>query len=141
MFTGLVFAQEQSLHCQDVVHIFTLDNIILRSHSQQLILLENIGQEDIILDKVNKNVSASAGWASELAPNHYSILATNQRNFALKCLRKQDYSNISCKANIKVCQINNIAIGKASKGSYWVTENAELHTLSQTLKQRGFIIR
>lgn len=86
---------------------------------------------------------ASAGWASNLKPNHWSALMMTTKEFTLNCRKKindSHYASVACAQVLQVCRFK-VCHAKDKKslyGNYWLSENkSRMHTL-ETIKDRDF---
>lgn len=97
-------------------------------------LLHNTSHETLILDHKKANVGAGAGWASEIAPNHWSAMMISDKQFNLQCsvVGKNGFEKRDC-AVLKVCQPKNMAIIQA-EGNYWTEEDKSLTDLKKNLE-------
>lgn len=113
---------------------------------QLIVALHNQGSESITVDHVEPDPGASAGWASELSPNHWSLLmiANNRRRqhpFIMECYRFDKHHNLkhlNCSHYINYQYLHLKLPDKLSNGgSFWLTENKAPGKLVASLKQRG----
>lgn len=121
--------------------------ISMPANTQQTIVLHNTGSKSLILNHPTPNPGASAGWASKIAPNHWSILVLQnnkprERHFLINCHHMKDddyqFQKMNCSQYLSN-QHKHIQLPKklTKNGSFWLTENKPLAKLNKALKKRG----
>jgi|GEM_PF-5709059 len=76
------------LNCEDSHYSISDSFFLLNADGpqQQLYLIQNVSGEPLILSHYQPTPEgASAGWFSELKPNHWSALAMDKEKFVLSC--------------------------------------------------------
>lgn len=108
----------------------------LKTGEAGVYLLHNTSKETLTLDHRKKDAGASAGWASQIAPNHWSAIILSDREFHLQCtvMGKNGVEAKDC-AVLKVCQPRNMAIIQA-EGNYWTEEDKSLTNLTKNLEEK-----
>jgi hypothetical protein len=149
VISGYAYAQLEKkadlpLSCDDSGYNFTDDRLNLANNSssaieQRVYLIKNIGSAQIWLNHEIDNVSASAGWATELQPEKWTALMLDKQNFELKCVEIKPGAEqvIPCQAILQICQLQHMQFSKSSKGSYWAAENLAIDEIWDKLEKRG----
>lgn len=122
--------------------------VSIPAKSQKAVVLHNTGTQSIILNHPVPDPGASAGWASKLNPDHWSVLQLHNNNareslFLITCHRQtknNQFSEVNCLKHIKHYQIKFKLPKKLHNGDFWLTENKQHKQLKQALKKRGVSI-
>jgi len=112
-----------------------------KSNHLYLYVFYNSSNFPFIINHEPKHPAASAGWASQINPHHFSALLSNQPNFTMTCGRitPGHYQYYQCKALLKACAISQFTTPDNSSGSYWAAENQNSYSdLINAMAQRGF---
>lgn len=138
------FAASQTqlpLQCKNNNYRFQQDQLILSTQdsAQHLFLLHNRSTKSIFVNHEKIPPSASAGWASQLDPTHWSAMATQQKDFAISCSSTESghFAKLSCRSVLTACVIPNAAFPKNLQNmAFWVAENKERKTIIPAVKKR-----
>jgi hypothetical protein len=99
-------------------------------------LLHNTSKETLTLDHRKKDAGAGAGWASQIAPNHWSAIIISDPQFNMQCTTTtKDGLQVRDCAVLKICQPKNMAIIQA-EGNYWTEEDKSLRDLKKNLNDK-----
>lgn len=112
-----------------------------KGKTQQLYLVTNTSKHTIWLTHTKQDPGASAGWASQLAPNQWSALAMDRAGFAFDCTESKPghEQRVTCQEVLAACQ-QNATFPKKLSGAFWVAENLPLDQLLSSVEQRGIIL-
>ncbi|PIZ03935.1 MAG: hypothetical protein COY58_06720 [Gammaproteobacteria bacterium CG_4_10_14_0_8_um_filter_38_16] len=120
-------------------------NVLLFSQhtsKPRLYVMENTAHYPIWVTHEKKhNPGASAGWASQIMPMHWSSLLVTRRHFSLTCQRQAKsgrISTVSCSAVLRVCQFSQFFSKNPISGGYWVAESLPYAALEAHIRKRGF---
>lgn len=133
--------------CTTTQFSFQQGNIVLTpplSAVGTIYIFYNRSNRAFFLDHPVARPSASAGWGSELQPQHYSAILMNQSPFTLTCtaLSKMGPGQaLNCREVVKVCRLQSATITlKSLPGSYWLVENVTRRALYAGIQKRGFAL-
>lgn len=132
--------------CQPVTKLMHHGMWQLQFDKNKLLVIANVSQSRILLDKHDAadNPGASAGWASMIAPGHYSALHYHG-SFVLQCRRIDVQFHTAMVNCAKVLKLYWLPVTAKSadmlNGGYWVSENKSKTQLYHVILQRGFSIR
>jgi len=107
----------------------------------RLYAIKNKSDKAIWLTHQKKNPSASAGWDTQIMPNHWSVILVTERNFDLQChfqTKSEGMKDVPCKKFLNVCQFNDFSSKHPIEGGYWVVENVLFPALEPRMHARGF---
>jgi hypothetical protein len=140
-FSLAASATELPITCQNSNYKFQNDQLLLstQTKTQQLYLLHNRSTQTILINHQKIPAGASAGWMSELAPQHWSAITVNQKNFTLTCSPSQPGNTVnkSCQQLLTVCFVPNAVFPKNLQNSaFWITENQTAKKIIAAIKQR-----
>ena len=144
-FSTSIFAIEKfPTFCQISGIHFGKDGVLLYAQhtaKPRLYAIKNKSHKAIWLTHQKKNPSASAGWDSQLMPNHWSVILLTDRNFDLQCHFQSKTGRmkaVSCVNFLSVCQFNDFSSKHPIDGGYWVVENVLFSALTPRMHARGF---
>ncbi|HLB56405.1 MAG TPA: hypothetical protein VJK30_03650 [Coxiellaceae bacterium] len=110
----------------------------------RLYVIKNISKKIIWLTHEKKNPGASAGWDTQLSPQHWSAILITRRQFDLHC-HFQNKAGVmmraSCEHMIRACQFSEFYSHHPIGGSYWVVENVLFRDLMSRIRARGFSLK
>lgn len=149
MFPIMLFAAEKQPFCDQSGLRFSHQQLIFfaaKPHLDKpgLYVIKNTSHNTLWINHVLKNnPGVSAGWASELAPDHSSAILLTRRptKFAVVCQAQEKTGravNVSCKKVLRACQFTSYVSHKPITSSYWVAENLSHDAMMKRLKARGF---
>ena len=96
-------------------------------NTQQLYLFHSLlTKSKLMLNHTIPFPSASAGWTSELKPDHWTAFTADKRNFELSCYQTMNkkLQAVDCREVLQVCQMANAHVAIGAEGSYWLVENS-----------------
>jgi hypothetical protein len=132
-----------TLDCEEEHHVAQKNWVLLNADgpSQQLYLLHNTSDKTLLLSHYQPDPGANAGWASELKPGHWSVLAMDKEKFALSC-QKIDASGefLNCNRVLNICDMPEASFPRLTLGAYWVTENQKFSGLVTEIRKIGIQI-
>lgn len=147
---ALVFAAQQTttnlpIACKNSDYQFQGNKLILSMHdsAQHVYILNNNSEQSITIDHEKIPPSASAGWASQLDSQHWSVISTNQKNFVLTCSTAQpgNFSKVSCQSVITACWVPRATFPQQLQDSaFWIVENVTAKEVVPEISKRGIII-
>ncbi len=136
---------ELLLNCQlkDKVYTANLNyvlNKITPKQIPQVYFLKNKSKYMLVIDHVQKDAGAKAGWSSYLAPGKWSALAVSQTGFSVRCTISQQgkFYQGGCEKLLSVCQPMAGATINAN-GSYWVAENKSWQDFIKIMQEKGVV--
>jgi|GEM_PF-2392590 len=110
---------------------------------QQLFWIKNNSSTVIWINHEADEISASAGWATELMPKKWTALMLDRNSFSLKCVEIKPGAEqvIDCSEVLFICRQHSIDYPTKSKGSYWAAENSTLDEVEDALHRRGITMK
>lgn len=145
IFPALIFSAELfPSQCRVSGLRFSHQSIFLFSQhtaKPRLYAIQNSASQPIWLTHEKKNANMSAGFASQLFPQHWSVILITRRDFDLQCSFAQKSGRIvhvPCKRVIRVCQFSEFYFKNPLSGGFWVVENVLLPKLEGGMRARGF---
>jgi hypothetical protein len=131
--------------CQHDNYHFQDNQLLLstRDNTQQLYLLHNQSNQAIYINHQKIPAGASAGWMSQLDPQHWSAIATKQKNFALTCTLAQpgNFAAQPCQNFLTVCFVPQATFpNNLRHGGFWMTENKTVQETTAAIEKRGIKI-
>lgn len=123
------------------IKIKSKENIILLANNQAWYLIHNQAKEKIFLQAVIARPGASAGWSTMIAPDHWSLLALNNKKLTFACQIQQGekIKAVPCKKVLLIYSAHARDFKNSNKGSYWLADNKLWTQLSRAAKRRGVI--
>ena len=114
---------------------------VFKGKKQQLYLVTNTSKHTIWLTHTKKDPGASAGWASQLAPNQWSALAMDRVGFVFDCTESKPghEQRVACQDVLAVC-LQSATFPAKLPGAFWVAENLPLDQLLSSVEQRGIVL-
>jgi hypothetical protein len=122
-----------------VNHNLVLEGVSASAPAGQIYFFKNNSQKSLWIDRLGKQASASAGWASYIRPHNWSALFLNKKEFTLSCAviqpGKVDYVN--CGQVLTVCTPSHTTLTTSRKGSFWLVEDKPWDAFVALLAKRG----
>lgn len=144
LFSVNNFAADQfPSHCEHTGLKFSHGKIILFSQhtaKPRLYAIHNISHDPLWITHNVKNPSASAGWASQLSPMHWSALLVTRHRFNLICQIQEKsggMKNVACGTVVRVCQYSYVYPKHPVDAGYWAVENVPFKALASKIRERG----
>jgi hypothetical protein len=112
---------------------------ILPAKKANLFLIYNQSNQNLWLTHPTKQAGASAGWASQLAPENWSAIKIED-DFELACIESSPghEQRVSCQKAVVICQFKKLFVPKEAVGAFWVGENLPMDVLLTHIAERGF---
>lgn len=133
-------------HCVPIGYRFYKGWLFLapEGHPSGLYLFYNITRRALLIDHPVFQPNASAGWSSELHPEHWSAFWVTGPDFPLECRMLKPYDIAKpqfCQHVIQVCRLEPIEITQPQfvTGEYWVAEDLPYPLMMERVHQRGFV--
>ena len=116
------------------------ESVIVHTKKPLVILLHNIGANDIWVTHPVANTGASAGWTSRLQSGKWSAMVLNKPSFEINCVESTPGHEQQgpCEGILAMCQWPSVKISSTEKGTYWAGENMNLSDLMSYIGGRGF---
>lgn len=116
--------------------------LFLKSEKPMLAFIHNRSATTIWITHPVSNAGASAGWSSQLAPNHWSALVVYDKAFELSCVESKPghEQQLPCANVLAICKWQDSnALLPTHQGTYWAGEDKTLPALISFLKERAII--
>jgi hypothetical protein len=124
-----------------VKHSAVYFNKVRPSITPQVYLIKNTSSSTLFMNHIKANPGAGAGWASSIAPGHWSAIAVSETNFSLVCSKafQGKTQQVNCRA-LQVCQPSRNGLTIQSEGNYWVAEDKSWPQLIEVLKEKNVLL-
>ncbi len=131
-------------NCMTGTSMFSKGNAILNwkaSQGSHTYYLQNTSQENILLNHDSRQ-GAQAGWDTQIAGQHVSILLLKEPNFAFTCSyfnTRLESTPVDCAKVLSICEMRGLTYpSSAAQGQqYWVIENQPANNVQTALQRRG----
>jgi hypothetical protein len=129
------------VRCQSSNYHFQNNKLILSvlDAKQHLYLLSNQSAQAFYVNHQKIPAGASAGWMSQLDPQHWSAIATKQKNFAITCGSMQSgyFTEQPCQNLLTVCFMPQTLFPQNLRNAgFWVAENQNNDKIISAIKER-----
>ncbi len=113
-------------------------NIILNAYrpAPGVYLIHNTSSKSFWLNHLSKR-PMNAGWASSIAPDHWSAILVDQPNFTMNCsiISDPQKQTLNCADVAQVCLLATKPIERGNH--YWVAEDQTKAAILPAIQKRG----
>lgn len=115
------------------------DTLMIKAKKPEIVLIHNQSNVNLWITHPITEVSASAGWSTQLDPDKWLALAVDNP-FELNCIESQPghEQQISCVTMISACEWSDSHFSGMKKGTFWLAENMDLDKILVELSSRGY---
>jgi hypothetical protein len=110
--------------------------LLIKTENPMILLVKNVSEHTLWLTHPLQDISASAGFTSQLASKKWSALFLEKGPFLIHCIESQPghEQQIPCEGNLTACVYAGKEALSGQQGVFWVSENRSLSAIKTALE-------